>query len=410
MTSVAGSTTEGTSFPESKPRTTSAPACGHSTPMPVEELRLPTTALIVIGICELVSIPVSFLMAAWLQWLGLVLGSLLTAFGGIVTVLTGLSLRRMQNSVITTVGLILCVVPSYWWLVRLPFVLMALYQMRKPHVRAAFQEIPWQQSDAWQQSVNCAAAAKSAALWSGRSLGTVGKKAVAPIRWLARNRKLQWSLFFVVGSALWTLYGVGVVAFAIHADEAVLKARGLEVTHAASVKSGMIALLPFVLGVLVIARYCQRRFRKTADEAQRKRGSPGLVDALLTLLMVALLASVGLSALSHLDGFVFPQPLVKEAEHWAKLSASRGLDLIYFSYAIVAGVCLLLVWTGWFKLLTQCLVVIALVVLPIGSMALAGTATAAPFYWSMLLPIWLSVPVGIWTLVGSVTSAAQPTK
>lgn len=374
---------------------------------PFEEVRISATALIVLGVCELASIPLSLLTAGWLEWISILLASIFTAFLGVVTIMTGLSLRKMQNVGLTVVGLTLTCIPSLLWLIKLPFLALSFNAIRKANVRAAFQEIPWQQSDAWQQVTHCATSTQQAAAWSGGVIHRVGTQVFRPLKWLILNRKLRWSSLFVVWTSVWGLYAAGATAFAINVDEVALRAAGFAVSNSTAMKSWLIALMPFVLGLLVIGRHCQRRYRDAGEVLTARRA--GLVDALLMLLIVALFASVSLSVLSHIGGFVFPEHLATAeatgTSSWFGASASHGLDLIYFSYALIAGIGIFLVWSGWLRMLTQGLIVITLVAVPIGSMAIAGSGASAPFYWSMLLPIWLSVPVGVWAIVNLVTDA-----
>lgn len=390
----------------SPPATPSPPAATSA--VAHDEVRISATALIALGVCELASIPLSLLTAGWLEWFSILLAGIFTAFSGVVTILTGLSLRQMQNVGLTVVGLALTCIPSLLWLVKLPFLALSFNAIRKANVRAAFREIPWQHSDAWQQVTHCAASTQQAVAWSGGLLQRVGTTAFRPLKWLVLNRKLRWSSLFVVWAIVWSIYVAGATAFAINADEVVLRGAGLAVSSSTAIKSWMIALVPFALGLLVIGRHCQRRYRETGEQFLMARRA-GLVDALLMLLIVALFASVSLSALSHIAGFVFPEHLATaeatEKSSWFGASASHGLDLIYFSYALIAGISMFFVWSGWLRMLTQGFIVIALVAVPIGSMAIAGSGAAAPFYWSMLLPIWLSVPVGVWAIVNLVTDS-----
>lgn len=393
---------------ETTPPPAAEPAATVPTaPVPLEEIRISATALIVLGVCELASIPLSLLTAGWLEWFSILLASLFTAFSGTVTILTGLSLRKMQNVGLTVVGLALTCIPSVLWLVKLPFLALSFNAIRKPMVRAAFQEIPWRQSDAWLQVSQCAAGTQQAAVWSKAALQQVSSKVAKPLKWLILNRKLRWSTIFVAWLVLWSVYAAGATTFALHVDEVTQKAAGLAVTKSTTIKNWLIALIPYALGLLVIGRHCQRRYHANGERLERARRA-GLVEGFVMLLIVSLLASVSLSVLSHLSDFAFPEHLAQaEAVEgsWFGASASHGLDLIYFSYAIVAGICMFFIWTGWLRMLIQGVVIVTLVALPIGSMALAGSGLAAPFYWSMLLPIWLAVPVGVWASVSLITTS-----
>ncbi len=400
-----------TALPESVPTPTSAEPAPHAAaapqpPVPLEEVRISATALTVIGVCELASIPLSLLTAGWLEWFSILLASIFIAFSAVVTILTGLSLRKMQNVGLTIVGLALTCIPSVLWLVKLPFLVLSLNALRKPTVRAAFQEIPWRQSDAWQQVTQCAAGTQQAAAWSKAALHQVSTKVAAPMKWLILNRKLRWSTLFVVWLVLWSVYAAGATSFALHADEVALTAANITVSKSTAIKSWMIALVPYALGVLVIGRHCQRRYRQAEQPLDQARRA-GLVEALLMLLIVSLFASVSLTALSHLSGFAFPEHLAASAEaestSWFGSSPSHGLDLIYFAYAIIAGISMFFVWSGWLRMLTQSIVVLTLVAAPIGSMAFAASGMSAQFFWSMLLPIWLAVPVGVWVIVNLIT-------
>ncbi len=375
-------------------------------PAPLDEVRVSATALIVLGICELASIPLSLLTAGWFQWLTILLGGIVTAFLAVATIFAGLSLQKRQNFGLAIVSLALTCVPSLLWIVKLPFLVLSFNALRKQSVRASFQEIPWDHSDAWLQLRQCALGTQQASKWTGTLIRSSSSKVFKPLMWLLLNRKLRWSTLFTLSALLWSSYVIGVTTFAIHVDEVTQAAAGLAVSSRATVKCVVIVLLPAVLGLLVIGRHCQRRYRELGDRMEQVHRA-GLVDALLMLLIVSLLASVSVSALSHLSGFVLPEHVAhssdaKEATSWLATSSSRGLDLIYFGYAIISGLGVFLVWSGWLRIVTQALVVATLVALPLASMALAGSGIIAPFYWSMLIPIWLAVPVGVWTLVSLV--------
>ena len=372
-----------------------------------DELQLPANVLITLGVCELLSIPLSILTAAWMQLFVVLLWSVSAAAIGSVTVLAGLSLKRQQNYGLTAVGLAISAIPSLLWLIKIPFLALAFNELRKPAVRLAFEDVPWAENAAWATFRKYALGTKEAARYASIAARHLARVCAIPVKWFQLNPQVLWSGVFAVTFISWTAFCFLMSAFAAHADELRQGLIGQPLQTATLLRVTLIALLPYVFGSFVLGRHCRRRFRRS-QVSTWKEHMAGPTDAMLSLLVISLIGAGCVSVQTSLSQWLSPgqpaesvvsEPSLIDTSTWQQYLPSGSLNMLYFGYAIFTAFILLLLPWRRPKTLTQILLVVGLGIIPIGMMTLAGNAIQLSFFWSLLLPIWLAIPAAAWALV-----------